>query len=691
MILKADEIDYNEQTGEAEARGNVYYENFDTGEKLAATRVEYNLREQNGKFYEVTGSSMPKVEYRPGLLLTDNPFVFQGRWAEKVGGQYFLYDGFVTNCRLPKPTWKLTAPKFDIIPGQRAIAYKSYFKIAGIPVLYTPAFYKALSENPRRSGFLTPNIGRSNRFGWIYGIGYYWAINRSYDAMYRTRIFTQRGFSTEVDFRGKPRQGTDISFALYGVDDKKGPLYDDGTRGPTEGGYSFNISGKSQLGDSWIAYANINYLSSFRFRQAFTQSYNEAVFSAVNSQANVSKAWSYYSFHGLFSRHQFFQSTEEFDQIVIRKLPSFEFFVRDKEISRKVLPVWFSLDSSFGLLRRRQPLFETRSYTERFDIAPRLSSAIDWKGFRVLPSITFHGTGYGARRGPDYQVAGQNLQRFASDFQVELVTPSLEKIFEGPKWMGGRMKHVIEPRVAYRKVDGVDHFNETIRFDDLDILNTTSEGEFNLINRLFIKRGEQIEEILTWQVWQRVYFDPTFGGAVVSGQRNVFASTVSLTGYAFVNGPRRYSPVVSALRMRPWQTASVEWRMDYDPMIPRVSNSSVTTDFRVKENYSAGIGHSQVRGAPGISPNANQMLLRGAYGNPTDRGWRGAVSSVYDFREKRLQYFTSEASYISDCCGFSFQFRRLNFGTQNYNQYLFSFSVANIGSFGTLRKQEKLF
>ncbi|MBM3756320.1 MAG: hypothetical protein FJW38_20310, partial [Acidobacteria bacterium] len=49
-LLKADEIDYNELSGAAEARGNVYFERFETGEILHADRVEYNLKDGNGKF-----------------------------------------------------------------------------------------------------------------------------------------------------------------------------------------------------------------------------------------------------------------------------------------------------------------------------------------------------------------------------------------------------------------------------------------------------------------------------------------------------------------------------------------------------------------------------------------------------------------------------------------------------------------
>ena len=691
MLLTADEIDYNELTGEAEARGNVNFENFDNGEKLAASRVEYNLKEETGRFYEVKGSAPTKVDYRPGLLMTNNPFVFQGRWAEKLKNRYVLYDGFVTNCRLPKPWWRLTGPKFDIVPGDRAIAYKSFFKVRRLPILYTPVFYKSLEEQPRRSGFLTPNAGRSTRLGWMYGLGYFWAINRSYDAMYRTRVFTQRGMSHEVDFRGKPRAGTEFGFTLFGVSDR-GRLLDDGSRFK-EGGFQYNISAKSNIGRGWRGFANINYLSSFLFRQAFTQSFNEAIFSEVNSTGFVSKSWSSYSVHAVFSRHQLFQGSQEADQIVIRKLPSFEFFVRDRQVSKKVLPVWFSMESSAGFFRRRQLLFETRAFTERMSAAPRLSTAFGIKGFRILPSITLHGASYGSRREIEtFQVTGQNLSRFASDIQFDIVTPTLEKVFEAPKWLGGgKMKHVIEPRLAYRRVDGVNRFRETLRLDELDILNNTSEAEVALINRIYKKRGDQVDEVVTWQVWQRRYFDPTFGGAVVPGQRNVFASTIGLTGYAFFNGPRHYSPIVSALRLKPIRSSAIEWRTDYDPLFPRVSNSSVTADVRVKEKYSGAIGHNQVRGAPGISPNANQLLARIGYGVEGKPGWRAGFNAVYDYRINTLQFATTEISYNSDCCGLSFQHRRFSFGTRNENQFLVSFSVANIGSFGTLRKQERMF
>jgi LPS-assembly protein len=691
FLLKADEIIYDEQTGDAEAKGQVEYKNFETGETLHASRIEYNLKEESGKFYEVMGSSPVKVTPRPGLLLTTNPFLFQGRWAEKIKNRYLLHDGFLTNCKLPKPAWRLTSPKFDIIPGDRALAYKSFFKVGNIPILYAPVFYKSLEEQPRKSGFLTPNAGTSSRRGFMYGLGYYWAINRSYDAMYRSQYFTQRGFAHEVNFRGKPKQGADFNFYLYGVNDR-GRLADDGQR-YKEGGYLFNATGIYPLGRGWETNVNINYLSSFLFRQAFTQSFNEAIFSEVNSTAYVTKHWSTFTFHGVFARHQLFQSSLENDQIVIRKLPSFEFLSRDRQISTRVLPLWVSLESSAGFLRRRQPLFETRSFMERFDVAPRVTTAFHFKGFHILPSMTFHSTTYGSSRDREtFQVKGDNLVRTAADFHVDLVTPTLEKIFQAPRWLGGgRIKHVIEPRAHIRKVTGIGNFLDIIRFDEIDMLANTTEGEVSLTNRFYTKKGAEAWEVLTWQVRQRRYFDPTFGGALVEGQRNVFASSLSLTGYSFFDRPRSYSPIVSSLRFRPLSPAMIEWRTDYDPFWQRITNSTVTADVRVKEKYAFAIGHNQVRGAPAVSPNANQLLGRIGMGTEGGRGWNAGFSAVYDYRINTLQFATTEVSYNSDCCGLSIQYRRFSFGTRNENQFLVSFSVANIGSFGTLRKQEKLF
>ena len=68
MLLKADEMDYDEDTGYAEARGNVYFRHFLKNEQISCDRVEYNVREETGKFYNVRGDTKTRTEASPGVL-----------------------------------------------------------------------------------------------------------------------------------------------------------------------------------------------------------------------------------------------------------------------------------------------------------------------------------------------------------------------------------------------------------------------------------------------------------------------------------------------------------------------------------------------------------------------------------------------------------------------------------------------
>jgi LPS-assembly protein len=688
MVIKADEIDYNEETKYAEARGNVFFQHFAGGEELRAERVEYNLADETAKYYSIRGSVPAKIDPRPGILSSGNPFTFEGRWAERIKNRYILHDGFITNCKLPNPVWILKGPSFDIIPHERAISRNSIFRIRKIPLFYTPFFYKSLEDQPRKSGFLTPNIGNSSRRGKMLGAGYYWAINRSYDATYRMQYFTQRGIAHHVDLRGKPNARSDFNFILYGVNDR-GLKLDDGTR-RKEGGFLTSFEGRSDLGRGFYARGEVNYLSSFTFRQAFTESFYEAIFSEVHSIGFVTKHWSSYDFNAVFARNEIFLSTEPGDKIVIRRLPELEFRSRDRQVTRRVLPVWVSLESAAGMMRRNQPLFQTRQFVERIDFAPRVMTAFHWKDIHLIPAFSVRETYYGSSQAGD-RIAGGNVLRSSREFTLDLVLPSLARTFSAPSWMGERLKHVIEPRVSFRDVGGVQDFDRLVRFDETELFSNTRELELTLINRIFARQKDgQVHEVLSWQVWQRRYFDPTFGGAVVEGRRNVVESAAQLTGYSFLDGPRNYSPVVSALRLSPKPNFGVEWRADYDPLRGGFVNSGLTGDARFT-NYFVSLGHNQVHSTSILTPNANQFRGILGIGKPSQLGWGAAFSAIYDFRVGSLQYATTQVTYNTDCCGLSFQYRRFGFGTRNENQFRVAFAIANIGTFGTLKKQERLF
>ncbi|MBI3208849.1 MAG: hypothetical protein HYZ37_08100, partial [Candidatus Solibacter usitatus] len=103
------------------------------------------------------------------------------------------------------------------------------------------------------------------------------------------------------------------------------------------------------------------------------------------------------------------------------------------------------------------------------------------------------------------------------------------------------------------------------------------------------------------------------------------------------------------------------------------------------------VGHAYVHGDPKLSPPFNQFRGLLGIGQENRRGWNAAFSAYYDFNRGVMQFATTQVTYNYDCCGISVQYRRFNFGTRNENQFRVAFAVANIGSFGTLKRQERIF
>ena len=365
-------------------------------------RAEYNTETRIGTFYNVSGTSPARIEARPGLLTTQNPFYFSGEWAEKTGDRYILHNGFLTDCLIPAPWWRLKAPTFDVVPEDRAISKGSWFYVKEIPIFYTPYFYKSLEKQPRRSGLLTPNIGNSSLRGKTVGVGYFWAINRSYDLTYRGLLYSKTGFGHQADFRGVVNQHTSFDASMYGIASRNADAN-------SPSGLVLSVEGKSDLGKGWEARGDLRYLSSFAFRQQFTQSFDEAVSSETHSVGYVTRHWSDFGFNLVAERNVNFQSTAPNDEIVLRKLPEVQFITREHAIRN--LPIWVSIDSSYGLERRNQPLFQTRQFVQRVNFEPRIMTAFHWRGFDLAPSFGIHEIAYDSSIGNNL-VTGDNVAAF---------------------------------------------------------------------------------------------------------------------------------------------------------------------------------------------------------------------------------------------------------------------------------------
>jgi len=613
-----------------------------------------------------------------------------------------------------------------VVVGQNAKLYHSTFRLKKIPIFYFPFATLPVEKIGRQSGFLIPTIGQSSRKGTIIGDSVYWAINRSMDATLGAEYWSHRGWAQHGDFRARPSDTSYLNLNYFGVLDR-------GFGDPKQfqGGEEAKLDAEALLPHNIRAVASVDYLKAYVFRLAFSETFTQAVNSEVRSIAFLSKTFDGYYFNAMSARYQNYQSTTPGDVITILHAPSADLNSVDHKLGAS--PFYASYDIALQGVSRREPGFVTNNLVGRFAIYPRIGVPFHLAGWNIRPELALRDTYYTQRLIPSsgsLTPGNEAVNRKAFETTLEIRPPSLSKIFAKPVF-NHKIKHVIEPRLTYRYVNGVDNFNNIIRFDARDILSDTNELEYGIVNRIYAKRnaGENCEtqdvletpiapntaeepakkekacgvgtrEEISWELLQKYFFNETFGGALIPGQRNVFTTTAELTGISFLTDFRRFSPIVSRLRIRTTKDTDVEWHLDYDTQLNRINASTALVTHHFGDYFVAG-SHAFLETPAAINANPtggalperfNQMRWLVGYGSPNKRGLSAAANIGFDVTNSFLQYSAGQVSYNWDCCGFSVEYRRLALGSvRNENQFRFALSLTNLGTFGTLRRQERLF
>jgi len=148
--------------------------------------------------------------------------------------------------------------------------------------------------------------------------------------------------------------------------------------------------------------------------------------------------------------------------------------------------------------------------------------------------------------------------------------------------------------------------------------------------------------------------------------------------------------VESALTVSPYAFFSLTYRAAYDPLRQKFVDHQISSSFR-HSNYFVHVDETAITINPLLIPQVNQLTFGAGYGSSTRRGWNFAGTLTYDLNASQLLYEFAQISYNTNCCGFSVQLRRINVGVRDDVQYMYSFSLANLGTFGTLQKQDRIF
>ncbi len=729
-VLHCDEATYDSTTGQVTATGHVVFDGGPHDEHLVASHATYDVSRDTGTFYDVTGSTGLRFKNNMMFLTSSTPFFYTGKVVDKLGPDvYLVHHGYITSCQLPKPKWEFNAKTATIEMGEEAKMHHATLRIHGIPLFYFPFVEHPTDNLGRKSGFLIPVFGTSNTRGTIIGDGFYWAINRNSDALIGATLFSRRGWAQRGVYRAVGYKYT-FHAEYFGVVDEKGYP----PTGQNQGGEEVRANGVLALPDDFQGAMSVDFLSSYIFRLAFAQSYTEAINSEVRSNGYIYRDRNGYSLGYLVSRYQDYQSEAPGDVIDIAHLSTFEFSSMERPFNRSRF--MYSYDFAAEGISRHEIGFQTAPVVGRLDAYPNVSMPTFLNGWTFRPEAGVRETYYTQRLetepGSTTVVAVSNpINRTVFSGSMDIRPPSFAKIFDR-KLFGYVLKHTVEPHVTYRYQTGINDFSQIIRFDQRDILVDTNEVQYGIVNRLYAKKTKSTSncfrnpkydwltaadqkdlekaldvdimpeedtcddkqgvsrDVVTWELAQKYYMNRTFGGALVPGQTNVFDSTVDLTGIAFLTEPRNFSPIISRLKIQAG-SADFSWALDYDPVVHQVNSSMVFAGYRWGNWYlNAGQSYLIVPPpSPTIFDQYRAMLL---YGNLGKRGLSAAVAVAVDARSHFIQGSTVQTNYNWDCCGVTFEYQRYALGlVRNENAYHFAFSLTNVGTFGTIKRLQRIY
>ncbi len=185
--LYADKVSYNEITGIAKLKGDIWFETPD--DIMVGDEGEINLKKGTGTLKKAC------------IFIKGGHYYISGEEIKKVSkNTYIINKCRVTTCDSEKPAWSLDSSEVKVtIEGYGKVKH-AVFRVKGIPVFYIP-YIMFSTRKDRQSGFLPPRVGYFARNGFDMELPFYWAISETTDATFYQRYLEKRGYMQGIELR----------------------------------------------------------------------------------------------------------------------------------------------------------------------------------------------------------------------------------------------------------------------------------------------------------------------------------------------------------------------------------------------------------------------------------------------------------------------------------------------------------
>lgn len=451
---------YNRQSGDVTAQGDVRVRDSDiivhaeqaeysmTADQMRMIQAEYRLREMRAR-----GES--SHVFRQGNLFTN------------------LKNATYTTCPEGDNAWRLNADRVHL-DHESAVgeAEDVVIRIKDFPVFYTPYINFPLNDE-RKSGFLPPSGGSSNKTGVETATPYYWNIAPNMDATITPRYMSDRGLQLNGEYRYLTENNEGLFNAGFlGSDSLREYDSDEINPNYNEDRKHFSWQHRGKLSSNWRSMVDYNYVSDRQYLEDFSSDLTVGSRSLLRRQAQLSYRGDFWNFQARAQGYQPLLDTRK----PYQRLPQLTF---EAMLPDQALGLTYELESEFVAFDA-----EDRVEGNRFDIEPAISLPMGTAAFYATPKVALKHTHY------DLEPI-ENQRRFQRE-SISRTLPVLSfdtgVVFERSlKFGDSGLLQTLEPRAyylykPYREQDEIPLFDSAQR--TFSMASLYSDNRFNGVDRI---------------------------------------------------------------------------------------------------------------------------------------------------------------------------------------------------------------
>jgi LPS-assembly protein len=413
-----------------------------------------------------------------------------------------VVDGSYSTCEGPDPDWYLKSDTIHLDTGRNVgTASKTVVYFKDVPILATPGMSFPLSD-ARKSGFLSPLYGGTNKGGFELSTPYYFDIAPNYDLTLYPNIITRRGLQLGADGRYLSQN--------YSGETRLEILPNDKLAGTTR--YALTSTHNQTLAPGLSMNWNLSAASDDNYPDDFPRTLTTASQRQLLRELNFSYGSAYWNALLKVATYQVLQDPTAAVPIPqpYGRLPQLIFHSGRQDVAGGF--DW-AVDSELTRFWNSDLVSGTRFY-----LNPKISYPIVTPGYFITPKLSFDVTKYSLDNvtAPGSPTTQTSLTRSLPTFSIDSGL-----VFEREaSFFGQRMTQTLEPRLFYVRTPYRDQ-SQIPNFDtaeaDLSFAQLFSENRFfghdrisdaNQLTAAVVSRYVEPsgEERMRFAIGQRFYF-----------------------------------------------------------------------------------------------------------------------------------------------------------------------------------------